>query len=32
MGMGSGQGALAGKPNPNSVPDDILMTKAPWAK
>lgn len=32
MGMGSGQGPLAGKLNPNSVPDDILLTKAPWAK
>lgn len=27
-GMGSGQGPLAN----NSVPDDILLTKAPWAK
>ena len=32
MGMGSGQGPLAGKLNANSVPDDILLTKAPWAK
>lgn len=32
MGMGSGQGPLAGRLDPSSVPDDILMTKAPWAK
>lgn len=32
MGAGPGQGPLAGKFNPRGVPDDIMLTKAPWAK
>lgn len=32
MGVGSGQGPLAGKLNPNGIPDDMVLTKAPWAK
>jgi len=32
MGIGSGQGPLAGALNPLSGGAEMVMTKAPWAK